>query len=281
MKIKVSASYSGKLPVAAYSNVNPGFFAEVEFESEFSAGSVETNSAINLLQKDLHAICLKNFQIVAEAAKVEKIKADMKGFRFYPTESGSYPSVTTINDPDFKAWVGEDELRIATSEGNILHARAAHFITTGEWVDPKKLDGVGPDLLICKGRILDYWDFPKMLEKYPIREMKNGRTVYNHAERYAGTFDMEGLYPMGGDKDAELVPTLFDFKRTADRDKNFCQIAAYAKCEGMEHIKQMGIIQINTDTAQGFSKPILSPSIDKYFEVFQFKRKAFLETYGI
>jgi len=277
MKIKVSASYSGKLPVAAYSNVNPGFFAEVEMETDGNEATVE----IDKIQKGLHAICLKNFQIVAEAAKIEKIKTDMKGFRFYPVENGSYPSVTTVNDPDFKSWVGDEELRVAIAEGNILHARAAQFIATGQWVEPKSLEGVGADLLICKGRILDYWDFPEMLKKHPIKEMKNGRTVYNHIDKYAGTFDMEGIYPAGGEKGAELVPTLFDFKRTADRDKNFTQISAYSKCEGMEHIKQMGIIPMNTDTAQGFSKPIISPSIDKYFEVFQAKRKVFFETYGI
>lgn len=277
MKIKVSASYSGKLPVAAFTNVNPGFFAEIETETDGETATEE----IEKIQRGLHAICLKNFQVVADAAKVEKIQNDFKNFRFYETPSGKYPSVTTVLDPEFKAWVGEEELRIATSEGNILHARAAHYIATGRWVDPKEIEGIGSDLLICKGRFVDYWDFPKMLEKYKIHDMKNGRTVYNHVHKYAGTFDMEGLYPMGGDKDGKAVPTLFDFKRTADRDKNFTQCAAYAKCEGMEHIKQIGIIPMNTDTAQGFSKPILSPSIDKYFEVFKAKRDQFQETYGV
>lgn len=281
MKVKISASYSGKLPVASFSNVNPGFFAEVETDLEETLAYKDLTTYVEEVQKDLHAICLKNFQVVADQAKVEKLKNDLKGFRFYATEYGQYPSVTTVLDPDFKAWVSDDELRIAVAEGNITHARAAHFIATGEWVEPKMLEGVGADLLICKGRILDSWDFPAMVKKYELMMLRNGKTIYNHEHKYAGTNDAECLYPLGGEKDADLVPTIIDFKRTADKDKNFAQMSAYAKCQGMERIKQMMIITTNSDTQQGFSKPILSTAIDKYFDVFLAKRKTFLETYGI
>lgn len=270
MKIKVSASYSGKLPVAAFSNVNPGFYAEIESDTP---EGVSVLDYIRDAQKDLHSVCLRNFQMVADQAKVDKIKSDMKDFRFYKTEWGELPSVTTILDPEFKAWVGEDELRIATSEGNIQHARAAHFIETGKWVEPKELEGVGQDLMICKGRLLDTWNFPAFLEKYPLKDLKNGKQLVNKDNRYAGTNDGECVY-----LDAH---TIFDFKRTPDKEKNFTQMAAYAKCAGMEHIKQMAIIPTNTDTAQGFSKPILSTHIDKFFEIFQSKREKFLKDYGI
>lgn len=281
MKVKISASYSGKLPVASFSNVNPGFFAEVETDLDETLEYRDLSKYVEEVQKDLHGICLKNFQVVAEQAKVEKLKNDLKGFRFYATDSGQYPSVTTILDPDFKAWISDDELKVAIAEGNINHARAARFIATGEWVEPKMLEGVGADLLLCKGRVIDSWDFPAMVEKYKIGMLENGRTLYNHAHKYAGTNDAECLYPLGGEKDGDLVPTIIDFKRTPDKDKNFSQMAAYAKCEGMEHIKQMMVIHTNSDTAQGFSKPILSTAIDKYFDVFLAKRKTFLETYGI
>lgn len=278
MKIKVSASYSGKLPVAAFSNVNPGFYAEEEFEI---AEPEKASELIDMAQKVLHGICLRNFQMVAEQAKVDKIKSDMKDFRFYKTEWGEFPSVTTILDPEFKAWVGEDELRIATSEGTIQHARAAHFIETGKWVDPKELEGIVQDLMICEGRFLDTWNFPAFLEKYPMKDMRNGKQLVNKEYRYAGTNDGECLYPLGGAKDGELVPTIFDFKRTPSKEKNFCQMSAYSKCAGMEHIKQMMIIPTNSDTAQGFSKPILSTHIDEFFEIFQAKREKFLKDYGI
>ena len=279
MKIKVSAGFSGKIPTGSFQNSAPSFYAEIE--SDVSVKEEDLENFIDNTQKRLHAIAYRNFKIVADSAAVEKIKNDLKDFRFYPTANGEYPSVTTVLDPDYKPFVGEEELRLATAEGNICHARAAHFIKTGEWVDPKTLEGVGADLMLLKGRFLEVWDFPAMLKKYPLTELKNGRTLVNHSSRYAGMNDGECLYPLGGEKDAEAVPTIFDFKRTADKHKNFCQMAAYSKCEGMEHIRQMAIIETNTKTDQGFSKPILSTAIDKYFEVFLEKRDMFKKTYGV
>lgn len=271
-KIKVSAGFAGKIPTGSFQNSSPSFSAEVEFtvkKGDLPGLVVEIDKA----QKTLHDVCYRNFTAVAEAAKLEKIKNDMRGFRFYKTERGEYPSVTTILDPDFKAWCTDEELRIAVAEGNINHARAAHFIETGKWVEPKDLAGVAPDLLACKGRDLDIWDFPAFLKKYPLAQLKNGRRLVNDAHRYAGTNDAECLF--------EDVQTIIDFKRTPDREKNFTQMAAYAKCPGMEHIKQMMIIPCNPDNQQGFSKPIVSPAIDKYFEVFLDKRRRFEAAYGV
>jgi hypothetical protein len=276
-KIKVSSSFSGKIPTGSFQNSAPGFHAEVELETGLEGEALERE--IDSIQKSLHGLCYQNFKIVADAARVEKIKSDLKSFRFYPTPYGDFPSVTTIIDPDFKAFVGEDELKVAISEGNICHARAAHYIKTGQWVDVKELEGIAPDLLVCKGKFLDAWDFPGFLKKYPLTDMKNGVLVVNQEHRYAGTPDGEGLYPLGGEKGADVVPTIFDFKRTPDKEKNFIQMAAYAKC--LPHIKQMMIIPTNPDNQQGFQKPILSSGIDKFFEVFIQRRKDFLATYGI
>ena len=275
-KIKISSGFSGKIPTGSYQNSAPAFSAEVETEIDLKGDALRLE--IDDIQKQLQKICYENFKIVADSAKIEKIKNDLKGFRFYKTEKGEYPSVTTVIDPEFKAWCSEDELAMSRAEGNINHARAYHFIKTGEWVDVKKLEGVAADLLMCKGRIVDGWDFPAFLKKYPMLGIKNGPSkpeapIINHDARYAGKHDGECVYAD--------VPTVFDFKRTPDRDKNFTQMAAYAKCLGMEHIKQMMIIPCNPDNAQGFSKPIVSDQIDKYFEVFMEKRKTFEEAYGV
>lgn len=278
MKIKVSSGFSGKIPTGSFQNSNPSFYAELEYDLP---EGVNVLDEVDRLQKELHKVAYQNFKVVADSARVEKLKNDLKGFRFYKTEKGDYPSVTTILDPEFKPYCTEDELRMAIAEGNINHARAAHFIAKGEWVDPKTLDGVVPDLLVCKGKFMDSWDFPAFLKKYPLKDLKNGHILVNHEYRYAGTNDGECLYPLGGEKTGEIVPTIFDFKRTPDKDKNFAQMAGYAKCLGMDHIKQMMIIPTNPDNQQMYSKPIISTSIDKYFEVFADKRQTFLETYGI
>ncbi len=279
MKIKVSSGFSGKIPTGSYQNSNPSFYAEVEYETDLKGEALAKE--IDTIQKDLHGISYQNFKITADAAKIEKIKNDLKGFRFYKTPNGEYISVTTFLNPDFKPWCSDEELALAIAEGNIAHARAAHFISTGLWVEPKMLEGVAPDLLLLKGRYLDTWNFPEFLKKYPITNAKNGVVVVNDELKYAGTPDGDGMFPLAGEKGGELVPTIFDFKRTPDKEKNFTQMAAYAKCRGMEHIEQMMIIPTNPDNAQGFSKPIISMSIDKYFELVVEKRRQFTETYGV
>jgi hypothetical protein len=277
VKIKVSASFSGKISTGDFQNSAPFFSAEVEYETP--AEGVALEKEIDLNQKRLHDICYGNFKVVADQAKVEKIRNDKKGFRFYKTDIGDLPSVTTVIDPEYRSWVADEDLKIAIAEGNIHHARVAHYIESGKWVDPKQLSGVSPDILALKGRVLGEWNFPAMTVKYPIIALRNGFPVYNHKHKYAGTFDAECMYPLGGTGDP--VPTLIDFKRTADKDKNFTQISAYSNCEGMEHIKQMMIVETNSENNQGFKKPLISTSIEKYFEVFLEKRRMFEEIYGI
>ncbi len=276
-KIKVSSSFGGKLPVGDYANMSPSFFAEVELEAD----AANFLDVIEAEQKKLHSVCFKNFKLVADVAKVEKIKNDFKSFRFYKTEFGEYPSVSTVNEPEFKSWVSDEDLRICTSEGNIKHARIYHYIKTGKWVDPKELEGVANDLVVCQGLFFDDFDFPALLEKHPILDMKNGAPIYNHKDRLAGTPDFRGLYPYGGEKGARLAKTLFDAKRTPDKIKNFSQMGGYKTCEGLEDIEQFAILPIHPDNAQNFSKPIITTAVDKFVEIFLNKRRKFLEVYGI
>ena len=70
-----------------------------------------------------------------------------------------------------------------------------------------------------------------------------------------------------------------DVKRTFNKLKNFKQCAAYAKCmDGIEHLM---IVVFNDENKQGFSKPIITKDIDKYFELFLADRRDFKKVYGI
>ena len=70
-------------------------------------------------------------------------------------------------------------------------------------------------------------------------------------------------------------------KRTPEKAKNFQLIAAYSKLDGMEPVEQMMVVPLNDKTEQGFSKPIIETNVEKYFELFLFKRKEFQKVYGI
>lgn len=271
-RIKVGASFSGTIPTGSFENSRPGFSAEVEYETTLEGDDLYRQ--IDEDEKRLHDIAFRNFEIVADQARVDKIKSDFKGFRFYDTPYGRLPSVTTVLDPNYRSWVNEERLKVITSEGNLQHARVHHFIRTGKWVDFTELEGVANDLLVCRGVFLDYFDFPAFVEKYGLTDLKNCGRVVNPEARYAGTPDFEAL--------AEGFPTLFDLKRTMDKVKNFTQISAYAKCPEMAHIRRMGIIQTwNPKTEQKFGKPVFSDQIDRFYELFDVKRKAFEKEYGV
>lgn len=272
-KIKVSSGFQGVIPTGSFQNSRPSFNAEVEFEVDTKE---EVSLAVETMQEELYQICREKFNNVAEQEKIVKIKNDRKDFRFYQSPVGELPSVTSILNYDSDFLIPDDELKQYGSQGSIIHAQVADYITTGVWHKPQEIEGTTADLFILKSGSLslslDGWDFQSFLKKHPIENLSNGTVVINEHERYAGLPDGFGL--VGG------VLTIFDIKRTPEKTKNFMQMAAYAKASGKD-IKQMMIIPLNDKTEQGFSKPIISTDINKYYELFQFKRKEFRKIYGI
>lgn len=275
-KVKIEASFSGVLPTGSYANMRPGFSASAEFEVDFK-DQAELLMNVETFQQDLQGVCYASFEKEANRAKIMKIQEDRKDFRFYQLASGEdVPSVTSILNYDTEFLIDSEELKQYASQGNIIHAQVADFIKTGTWHKPQDIEGTTPDLFILKkGNLslsLDGWDFQAFLKKYPIENLKNGETVLNEKERYGGLPDGYGM--VGG------VYTIFDIKRTPEKTKNFMQMAAYAKAS-KEKVDQMMIIPLNDKTEQGFSKPIVSNDIDKYFELFLYKRREFKKVYSI
>ena len=274
--IKAGASYGGKLPTGPYQNQSPSFYADTEFEVDCDPAQV--NGIINESQKQLQEVCWKNFEAEAERAKLMKIQADRKDFRFYKTAEGEeYPSVTTIRDFDSDPWVSDEELKQYAAQGTIIDLQVRHFIQAEEWLAPKDLQGTAPYLYILKtGKLklpTEGWSFKNFLEKHPLKKMKVGKPVFNHVLRYAGEYDFECEY--------EGVPTLCDVTRSKDKTSKLIQMSAYAKCEGMEHIKKIMIVNLTADTKQGFSAPETCDDWTKYAELFAYKRRDFGKVYGI
>lgn len=77
---------------------------------------------------------------------------------------------------------------------------------------------------------------------------------------------------------AENVPTVFDWKRNVDKVSAFTQMSVIAKKKGLT---QMVAIPVNGETAQGFSKAVISKDVNGYFEIAMDKRRKFRKRYGI
>ena len=259
--------------------MRPSFSAELEVDiSEASA----VMGDIKLIQTNLYEVCSASMRQVEQQAIVERINRERADIRWYLFPDGSQvPSVTSIIGFADDFGMPPEELQQYASQSNLAHLQVARFIETGKWVEPAEIDDAWADLVIVSKGSLKLptggWSFPGFLEKYPVKEMKNGVASINLEHRYGGTPDFIGIPDFEG---AEKVLTLFDVKRTPDKLKNFKQLAAYANMKGNEEVKQIVIVPLNDKTNQGFSKPIVESKIDGYFKVFLRDRSDFHKRYG-
>lgn len=282
--VRISASFGGKIPTGSYQNSSPSFFAEetVTLGDEYNEAGVA--EYIKLRQQILQMICYGNFEAEAVKARMMKIKQDRADFRFYkdPVSGEEYPSVTTVLNYDKEFFVSDEELKQYAAQGNLIDAEVRNFVKTGKWVSSKELKDCTADRFIIKTGskqlALEGWNFQAFLEKYPIKDMKScEEPVMNKEWKYAGTPDLVGVY--------NDLPTLVSIKRTLSEVDNLVQDSAYAKCKGMEHIKQIMVVPLKAETdggnKQGYSKPAITQDIDRYFEIFIYKRKEFRKIYEV
>lgn len=283
--IKISGSFEGVVATGPYQNQRPGFLAEETFEVEVAEGE-NIDELIFSRQKELQERSYQNFKDAEQKAIVERIERERKDFRWYKLSSGeTVPSVTSVINFDADFFEAPHLLREYAAQGSIFHALVSNYFQTGKWAEAKDLPECWVDLVIVsKGELklpVEGFNFPGFLEKYPVKAQSWDKVVLNEKDRYGGTLDFFGMTEREDGKD---VLTICDIKRTPDKFRGFMQTAAYAKALEVEGFKvqRMWLIVANPDkTAQGFSKPVVSDEIDKYYALFLAKRADFRRRYGI
>jgi hypothetical protein len=280
MKVKVSAGFSGVIATGSYENSRPSYTAEIETDYEGPEdGGKALIQFIETRQKVLQEICLRNFKQDEQNAIIERIQKERQDIRFYD----GLPSVTSIIGWDEDFFVPPVELVQYAAQGNLTHAQVAHYIKTVIWESPEKIEGTWADIVILKkgslGLAINGTDFPAFLKKYPLEGMKIGKVIKSLKYKFAGTPDIRECY-------FDKKKTLADVKRTADKIKNFKQMAAYILAEeenGETPYDQMMIIPLNNKTEQGFSKPIIGDreAIEQYKKMFLRDRENFAKRFGI
>lgn len=217
-----------------------------------------------------------------------------QGARVMEKKGVRYPSVTTVLSAVYPIIFPEYKLRQYAARGWIVHAQIRHFLQTGRWErDLMKIPRTEEEMLrMCRdieilrtGSLGLSWhdcNFPGFWEKHgklfkPWKDRTGENTCFNDQYRYFGTSDWPCLY-----KDE---PTMVDFKTSMHypairMDKFFKQTAAYSKCEASGEIKQMVIVPINPGNKCGFGRPMISRSVDFYFNWFARDRLIFNRMYG-
>jgi hypothetical protein len=241
-------------------------------------------------QKELFKrFCADPIEFQERELAIKAIQKEFKHLRILkcPHCQKSHPSITTVRDFDSKGFYCTDrELEIACALGCIQDIKCRHYVETGKWLEAKEIDACKPHLVTLKGTGAEpnAFNFQAFLKEYPIKDMKNGERLWDCENELTFEPDLFGIpigWNLGTKKEPNIlkeVPTVFDYKRNVDKLSAFTQMSAIAKKIG---ITQMVAIPVNGETAQGFSKPVVSTDVDGYFEVAMDKRRKFRRRYGI
>lgn len=286
--IEISASFTGTIPTGSYENEKP-FFSVKEIIQEEDL----SDKCIEIRQKELHDICYNQFKRQAEVAYTERIAKQYQNIRFYEGKNGmKYPSVTSIIGWDKDFYMSAEELAQHAARGTIIDKQVQVFLDTGEWLEPKKIPEIYPEIVILKkgglGLEVDNVDFRSFYKEYPFKVISQQQTVLNHENKYGGRMEIKCIIESTNkgkwDKIEKVlfdVVTLLDVKATTALDKNYVmkQNTGYAKCD--TEIKQIGVIHLKKDNACGYAKPVIETNLNKYWTLFLKDRDNFYKRYGI
>jgi hypothetical protein len=290
--IEIAASFTGTIPTGSYENEKPFYSIKEVIEMDMDLKECPTDESLKDRQKELHQICYDQFKQQAEVSYIEKIAKAFQNLRFYDGENGlKYPSSTSVIGWDDDFHVSPDHLAQYGARGTIIHKQVEIFLSTGKLKDPKDIPEIYPELVILsRGDLnleIDNVDFEAFFKNYPIKVIELEKTVLNHEHRYGGRLDIlcviESSNKGKWDKVEGClfdVPTILDVKTgTIDKTRGFKQQTSYSKCD--PEVKQMGLIHLNKEVKQGYSKPILEQNMDKYWTLFLKDRDNFKKRYGI
>lgn len=289
--IKITASFTGTIPTGSYENSKPFYGLEEVLEFDSNEVAPIDDNLLKQRQQELHSICYQEFQAQADRCKVERIANEYKGIRFYDVNGKKYPSVTSILNFDADFHVTEDELYQYGARGTILHKQIEIFLKTGEWKEPKDISEVSAEYkAVIQGNLglqLDDVDFRNFYKDYPFKLVCSEEQVSNDENRYAGRFDIKCVIESANKgKWAKIDGVKFDEEiildikssTTLDKEKGLTQNSAYAKCLG---VGQIGLIHLNKGNECGYSKPVITSNIERYFSLFLRKREQFKQRYGV
>lgn len=292
--IEISASFTGKISTGNFENESPFYSVKevIEFEDSEERFKDE-DGMIKSRQKELHDICYGQFKRHADAAYAERIAKTYQDIRFYDGKDGlKYPSVTSIIGMDEQFFVSPDDLAQYAARGTILHKQIEIFLLTGEWKSPKDISEVSPCYLtVIKGSLgldLEDVDFRGLYKEYPFKFTSLESVVLNDEYRYGGRVDIQCVIESSNPgKWAKIegikfdVPTILDIKTgtTLDKMKGLTQQAAYAKA--VEGIQQIGLLHLNKENKCGYSAPVITTNLERYWALFAKKRQDFKARYAI
>jgi len=298
--ITVGAKVGGVFGTGAFENLRVAFDFSVTYKDvedlpgkQFLKDLAEAQEANQKAYQELY----KQMEFAEEQAKQKAIAKFHKNIRWYDAGNGlKYPSVTSVIDfaNPIEWFVDDLKKRGLAARGMVVDHVLQAFIKdslskkpTGKFIEPEKLPECIRHLAIMKdaGYDIDGFNLPAFVEKFKVKFTAGHRIVVNHKDGYAGQPDCECTFDGGPVTLADLKCFNPDAK---GKLRTLKQTAAYAMAVPVVYTnhptfiyEKIAIIPIHGKAAQGYSKPVITDEIEKYFALFLEDRKVFKDTFGI
>jgi hypothetical protein len=270
--MEISMGVNGTISTAPYENWKPGFGMKVNTEGL-------TKEQIREAYLQGKAELKGQFNLEKNNCRAEAVSEKFKNIGFTIVNNIAYVWITSVCNYDKIFMIPEFELNQYSSRGKIIHELIYEFIKTKKWIENITVfceeKGLIEDLaIIQKGNLklsIEDCSYKKVMENCidKIEEPEFEVEVINDEHLYKGRADFFCKW--------EKIPTVVDIKVGSARD--MMQLGAEAVCKfGTQ--KMVIIPAGESDTKQGYSKPIENENVTEEFKRFIKKRDKFFKKFG-
>jgi len=285
--IRVGVNLGATLSSGPYENIKPEFSFSVTYKDvekfpaeEFGGDLINAMVA----QKSAYDRLYKQIEHVEAQAMQKAIEKFHKNIKWYTDEKTGerWPSVTSVIDfaNPIDWFVDDNRKRGLASRGMVVDMVLQEFIKdSSQWISPEQIPEALRHLSIMKDTGVELGgNLPAFVEKFDVKFVSGHCNVVNRKDKYSGEPDAICTF---GDDPTLVLADLKSFNPDAKgKLRTLKQISAYimaceTKCE------KMAILPIHGGNQQGYSKPVITDEIEKYYEMFLADRKVFFDTFGI
>lgn len=286
--IHVGVNLGAVLSSGPYENLRPEFvfdatykdvegFPRYDFERDLDHAIEAQQKAYEKLYKQIEHV-----EAQAMQKAIEKFHKDIKWYTDEKTGE-RWPSVTSVIDfaNPIEWFVDKDRLRGLAARGQVVDMVLQQFIKDkgSHWTNPEDIPDAIRHLTIMKDIGVEIsGNLPAFVDKFEVKFISGHCNVFNKKDKYGGQPDCICTF---GDDQILVIADLKSFNPDAKgKIRTLKQCAAYAMAHETK-VDKIAIIPIHGGNQQGYSKPVITDEIEKYYEMFLADRKVFFDTFGI
>ncbi len=286
--IHVGVNLGAVVSSGPYENLRPDFVFSPTYKNVEKFPLAEFREDLDdaiIAQQEAYEKLYKQIEHVEAQAMQKAIEKFHKNIRWYTDEKTGerWPSVTSVIDfaNPIEWFVDKDRLRGLAARGSVVDMVLQKFIEDKgtHWTSPEEIPDAIRHLSIMKDTGVEIsGNLPAFVEKFNVKFVSGHCVALNEKDKYGGTLDCICTF---NDDPTLVLADLKSFNPDAKgRIRTLKQCAAYAMAHENK-VDKIAIIPIHGGNQQGYSKPVITDEIEKYYKLFLSDRKVFRDTFGI